>query len=232
MILAVINLSLTIWIMRVMDFNQDGMGKLTITDTGLRLYGHAEFVESLQAKEIRSNHNKPLVVQSTKSLVLNARDGNGNITGQLYLDGDQVVVKNKYLWIKTDQDKKILYADKDKIEFYSDKLQFSSPYGAHFTGSIETQKVMSPPRQHLTLESLTQSLHMNAPNGINMKTTAGGMVLDSLTDISMKTTKKITLDADSIFLKFGSGSSNRCTVCIDKNNKLFLGASDGCNKQC
>ena len=34
---------------------------------------------------------------------------------------------------------------------------------------------------------------MNAPNGINMKTTAGGMVLDSLTDISMKTTKKVSI---------------------------------------
>lgn len=32
------------------------MGKLRITDTGVKLYGHAEFVESLHAKEIRASH--------------------------------------------------------------------------------------------------------------------------------------------------------------------------------
>lgn len=63
------------------------------------------------------------------------------------------------------------------------------PYGAHFTGSVETPTVRSPPKQHLTLESLTQSLHMNAPEGISMKTVAGGMTLDSLTNITMTSTK-------------------------------------------
>ena len=53
---------------------------------------------------------------------------------------------------------------------------------------------MSPPKQHLKLESLTQSLHMNAPNGIDMKTTAGGMIMQSLTDIEMKSNDKVNGD--------------------------------------
>jgi hypothetical protein len=32
------------------------MGKLVVTDTGVKLYGHAEFVRSLHANEIRASH--------------------------------------------------------------------------------------------------------------------------------------------------------------------------------
>lgn len=70
--------------------------------------------------------NSELTLQSTANVTVNARSEYGNITGQLFIGNDEVVARNQKLYIKTDQGKDILYADKDKILFASDKLEFSS----------------------------------------------------------------------------------------------------------
>lgn len=57
---------------------------------------------------------------------MNARSPEGNITGQLFIGNDEVVARNQKFSIKTDQGKNILYADKDKIHFAADKLEFLS----------------------------------------------------------------------------------------------------------
>lgn len=130
------------------------MGKLRITDQGLKLYGEAEFVKDLRANMIRPRQvkyfcvneprshcmgftdifliltlhfqNSELTLQSTANVTVNARNSDGNITGQLFIGNDEVVARNQKFSIKTDQGKNILYADKDKIVFAADKLEFSS----------------------------------------------------------------------------------------------------------
>ncbi|KAM6251366.1 delta-sarcoglycan isoform 3-T4 [Porphyrio hochstetteri] len=54
MILILVNLAMTIWILKVMNFTIDGMGNLRITEKGLKLEGDSEFLKPLYAKEIRS----------------------------------------------------------------------------------------------------------------------------------------------------------------------------------
>ena len=61
-------------------------------------------------------------------MTVNARSTHGNITGQLFIGNDVVVARNQKFYIRTDQGKDILYADKDKILFASDKLEFSSKH--------------------------------------------------------------------------------------------------------
>ena len=59
---------------------------------------------------------------------MNARSPEGNIIGQLFIGNDEVVARNQKFSIKTDQGKNILYADKDKIHFAADKLEFLSKH--------------------------------------------------------------------------------------------------------
>ena len=61
-------------------------------------------------------------------MTVNARSSGGNITGQLFIGNDEVVARNQKFSIKTDHGKNILYADKDKIHFAADKLEFLSKY--------------------------------------------------------------------------------------------------------
>lgn len=75
--------------------------------------------------------NSELTVQSTANVTVNARSAQGNITGQLFIGNDEVVARNQKFYIKTDQGKNILYADKDKIHFAADKLEFLSKHFIH-----------------------------------------------------------------------------------------------------
>ena len=70
--------------------------------------------------------NSELKLQSKANVTVNARSSGGNITGQLFVGNDEVVARNQKFSIKTDQGKSILYADKDKIHFAADKLEFLS----------------------------------------------------------------------------------------------------------
>jgi len=72
--------------------------------------------------------NSELKLQSKANVTVNARSSGGNITGQLFVGNDEVVARNQKFSIKTDQGKNILYADKDKIHFAADKLEFLSNY--------------------------------------------------------------------------------------------------------
>ena len=67
-------------------------------------------------------------MQSTANVSVNTRDDSGVITGQLFLGNDEVVMLNKRFRIKTDQDKQIMYADKDKVVFNTGTLEFEGEF--------------------------------------------------------------------------------------------------------
>lgn len=242
MVITIINLSLVIWVMRVMDFNLDGMGKLRITDQGLKLYhGEAEFVNELRAKLIRPSQNSELTLQSTANVTVNARSEYGNITGQLFIGNDEVVARNQKLYIKTDQGKDILYADKDKILFASDKLEFSSPNGAHFSGSVETEYLRAPPRKDLRLASLTRSLYIDAPEGMTFRSAGGDVGITSFKDVTVKSIdgmikldgKKISFNNLRQVNSGGSPDPKVREVCICPSGQLVLAtAGSNCKINC
>ena len=58
------------WLYKMLLYNfQDGMGKLRITDQGLKHYGEAEFVEELRANLIRPSQVRCYIVQSSCVIV-------------------------------------------------------------------------------------------------------------------------------------------------------------------
>ncbi|XP_016534713.1 zeta-sarcoglycan-like isoform X2 [Poecilia formosa] len=54
LVTMIVNLALTIWILKVMNFTPDGMGNLRVTKEGIRLEGVSEFLLPLYVKEIQS----------------------------------------------------------------------------------------------------------------------------------------------------------------------------------
>ncbi|XP_024603561.1 zeta-sarcoglycan-like, partial [Neophocaena asiaeorientalis asiaeorientalis] len=54
LVTMIVNLAMTIWILKVMNFTVDGMGNLRVTKKGIRLEGISEFLLPLYVKEIHS----------------------------------------------------------------------------------------------------------------------------------------------------------------------------------
>ncbi|XP_048186413.1 zeta-sarcoglycan isoform X2 [Perognathus longimembris pacificus] len=83
LVTMIVNLAMTIWILKVMNFTVDGMGNLRVNKKGIRLEGISEFLLPLYVKEIHSRKDSPLVLQSDRNVTVNARNHMGQLTGQL-----------------------------------------------------------------------------------------------------------------------------------------------------
>uniref|UniRef100_T1ISL0 Uncharacterized protein n=1 Tax=Strigamia maritima TaxID=126957 RepID=T1ISL0_STRMM len=70
MVLIIINLALTMWIVKVMDFSVEGMGKLKILDKGLRLEGEAEFVHTFYTTNIKGKKGKAGVLDPIDGCII------------------------------------------------------------------------------------------------------------------------------------------------------------------
>ncbi|XP_031751276.1 zeta-sarcoglycan isoform X2 [Xenopus tropicalis] len=234
------------WVEEVGHRFKDGMGNLRITKKGVRLEGVSEFLLPLYVKEIHSRKDSPVVFQSDRNITLNARNENGQLTGQMTVGADAVEAQCKRFEVKSHEDERILFmADEEEIVIGADRLRVTGTEGSIFEHSVETPHIRAGPSQDLRLESPTRSLTMEAPKGVHISAVAGEFKASCRKELQLQSTDgEIFLNADNIRLgnlPHGSYSSStpnavgpRQTVyelCICPNGKLYLspaGASSTC----
>ncbi|KAK7926240.1 hypothetical protein WMY93_008550 [Mugilogobius chulae] len=149
MILILINLALTIWILKVMNFTIDGMGNLRITEKGLKLEGDSEFLEPLYAKEIQSKPGRPLYLQSSRNVSVNIYNSNNQLLTQLVTGSSGLKARGKAFEVKSTSGKLLFSADEDEVVVGADKLRVMGAEGAVFTKSVETPHVRAEPFKEL-----------------------------------------------------------------------------------
>ncbi|XP_077052817.1 delta-sarcoglycan isoform X1 [Siphateles boraxobius] len=232
MILIVVNLALTIWILKVMNFTIDGMGHLRITERGLKLEGDSEFLQPLYAKEIQSRPGSPLFLQSSKNVSVNILNEKKQLVSQLVAGSHGVHARGKMLEVKSSAGKLLFSADDHEVVVGAERLRVMGAEGAVFSNSVETPHVRAEPFKELRLESPTRSLYMEAPKGVKIEADAGDFQATCRSDLRLESKDgEITLDARKIKLlrlpegKAPSPSGTRQTVfevCVCPNGKLFL----------
>ncbi|XP_072191363.1 zeta-sarcoglycan isoform X4 [Excalfactoria chinensis] len=246
LVTMIVNLAMTIWILKVMNFTVDGMGNLRVTRKGIRLEGISEFLLPLYVKEINSRKDSPLVLQSDRNVTVNARNHIGQLTGQLTVGADAVEAQCKRFEVRASEGGKVLFsADEDEIVIGADRLKVTGTEGAVFGHSVETPHIRAEPSQDLKLESPTRSLVMEAPRGVQINAAAGDLKATCRKELHLQSTEgEIFLNADTIRLgnlpvgSFSSSSPSssapRQTIyelCVCPNGKLYLspaGASSTC----
>lgn len=235
MILILINLALTIWILKVMNFTIDGMGNLRITEKGLKLEGDSEFLQPLYAKEIQSKPGRPLYLQSSRNVSVNIYNSNNQLLTQLVTGSSGLKARGKAFEVKSTSGKLLFSADEDEVVVGADRLRVMGAEGAVFTKSVETPHVRAEPFKELKLESPTRSLLMEAPKGIQILAEAGDIQAICRNELRLESKDgEISLDAHRIRLmrlpegKASGSSSSSGTrqtvyeVCVCPNGRLFL----------
>jgi len=232
LIIAIINLALTIWIIRVQDFSLKGMGKVHITRNGIRMDGRADFMDAVKAKHIFTRPDFGMKVKSYHNVSLTALDKNNNVMGQITLSRDRVIMKNKQLHIMDASGKTLLYADKNKLSLNMDNMDIKVPGGLRFDNSIQTSLVQAGEFENLKLESLTKQLYVSAGESINLKSHGNDIKFSSLKDTTLESTSgQIALNSNKVKmtgLRKSSVSGNILNypdakeVCMCKDGTLFL----------
>ncbi|KAG3292795.1 gamma-sarcoglycan isoform X2 [Ictidomys tridecemlineatus] len=231
LIILVVNLALTIWILRVMWFSPIGMGHLHVTNDGLRLEGESEFLLPLYAKEIRSRVDSSLLLQSTQNVTVSARNSEGEVTGRLKVGPKMVEVQSQQFQINSKDGKPLFTVDEKEVVVGTDKLRVTGPEGALFEHSVETPLVRADPFQDLRLESPTRSLSMDAPRGVHIKAHAGKIEALSQMDVILQSSDgMLVLDTETIRLPKlvqgtwspSGGPEGLYEICVCPDGKLYL----------
>ncbi|XP_069495349.1 gamma-sarcoglycan [Ambystoma mexicanum] len=235
LVILVVNLALTIWILKVMWFSPTGMGHLRVTSEGLRLEGDSEFLFPLYAKEIHSRMDSPLLLHSSQNVTVNARNSEGKVTGRLLVGQEMVEANSQHFQINSNNGKMLFSANEEEVVVGTDKLRVTGPEGALFEHSVETPLVKADPFKQLRLESPTRSLTMDAPRGVHIKAQGGNIEVLSHMDINLQSSDgTIVLDAETVRLprlpqgSRGDGGSSQglYEICVCKDGKLYLSVAD------
>ncbi|XP_054982766.1 delta-sarcoglycan isoform X1 [Sorex araneus] len=240
MILILVNLAMTIWILKVMNFTIDGMGNLRITDKGLRLEGDSEFLQPLYAKEIQSRPGNALYFKSARNVTVNILNEQTRVLTQLITGPKAVEAYGQKFEVKTVSGKLLFSADDDEVVVGAERLRVLGAEGTVFPKSIETPNVRADPFKELRLESPTRSLVMEAPKGVEINAEAGNLEATCRAELRLESKDgEIRLDAASIRLPrlphgahAPAGARQKVfEICACANGRLFL-AQAGAGSTC
>jgi len=242
-IIVIINLSLTLWLLRAMQFSLNGMGNLKITPSGIQLNGEAMAMDTLMTSHIHAREGRPLVLDSSQNITITARDNQGRSYNQLFLGDDRLEVQAREFSVKNSRNELLFSANRREVHVGADVLRVSGVGGAVFEGSIQTQVVRAEPGEVLTLESPTRSLHVQAAQRVKLESLAGELAATCYQDLRLKSTGgSIKLDSSSVMLpnirtaaitaKAKNSSQTKSSVqiyqvCVCSNGRLFISPPDG-----
>ncbi|XP_052608020.1 zeta-sarcoglycan isoform X4 [Peromyscus californicus insignis] len=215
LVTMIVNLAMTIWILKVMNFT---------VDSPLVLQSDRNVTVNAR------NHMGQLTGQLTvaHNLIISCR---------LFLLGAEAVeAQCKRFEVRASEDGRVLFsADEDEITIGAEKLKVTGTEGAVFGHSVETPHIRAEPSQDLRLESPTRSLIMEAPRGVQVSAAAGDFKAACRKELHLQSTEgEIFLNADTIrlgnlptgsFSSSPSSSTSRQTVyelCVCPNGKLYL----------
>ncbi|KAM9363397.1 zeta-sarcoglycan-like [Symphorus nematophorus] len=173
LVTMIVNLALTIWILKVMNFTPDGMGNLRVTKEGVRLEGVSEFLLPLYVKEIQSRRDSPLILQSDRNVTVNARNDQGQLTGQLTVGNEGVVFSHS---VETSHVRAEPFQDL-KLESPTRTLTLEAPRGVEVNAGVGDFTASC--RKDLLLQSSEGEIFLDA-NTIRLGNVPLGSAVDPL----------------------------------------------------
>ncbi|XP_063223969.1 delta-sarcoglycan [Bacillus rossius redtenbacheri] len=248
MVMVIVNLALTLWVLKVMEFSSEGMGHLRIVTGGVRLSGQALVLDALVASSIRSRKNQPVVVESFRNFTVNARDEAGRVANRLVLGKERLECVSRGFRVTDTRGTVLFSADKDEVLVGAEVLRVTGEGGAVFDGTVQTTMVRADSGHELRLESPTRSLEVRAPLGVLIESRAGDIAATCLTDLKLQSLAgAVRLDSSNVYLPGlrtakppGSGASPArqlqpprqprhqiYQLCVCSNGKLFLATPEG-----
>ncbi|XP_063989502.1 zeta-sarcoglycan isoform X1 [Diachasmimorpha longicaudata] len=202
MIMVVLNLALTLWLLKVMEFSSEGIGSLKVVPGGVELRGQAAILDALIASSVRSRRGRNLVLESWGNFTASARSHDGRLLARFTLGEDRVDCISKGFRITDPRGGVLFSADREQVVVGASMLKVTGVGGAVFRGSVQTPLVRAESGHGLRLESATRALEIKAPERVVIESRAGDITASSLSHLTLQSIEgAIKFDANSVFLK-------------------------------
>ncbi|XP_034757251.1 zeta-sarcoglycan-like isoform X2 [Etheostoma cragini] len=225
LVTMIVNLALTVWIIKVMHFSVDGMGNLQLKQDGIRLEGISEFLLPLYVNEIQSRRDSLLVLGSKTNVTLNARNNQGQLTGQLTLGPDAVEAQCQRLEVRSKDGGRLLFtANEEEVIMTTEKFTVTGSEGAVFGHSVETPLIQARASEDLKLESPTRTLTMEAPRGVEVNAPKGPLKI--LLDANTIQLGSLPLGIYTVSPSQASKEQAVYEVCVCPSGKIYLSPAE------
>lgn len=228
--LAIINIGVAVYIMRVVDINSNGAGVVRFDSDVLRVEGSAELTQGALTNSVTSFNENPLSLLSTQQIVMQAgsksaitlQDGNVNFR----VDTIQATYNNTpYVTLTA-----------NTTTLGSARTVVTSAAGLIVNGSVQTNNLanMHANGEGLTIESVAQQLTLQSAKDLSVTSTDGAVTINAMTGITLTSTAGIVLSAPVVsFPSLTSfGGSGVQTLCVCADGRLFTVAATNTSVSC
>uniref|UniRef100_A0A336MWC4 CSON006999 protein n=1 Tax=Culicoides sonorensis TaxID=179676 RepID=A0A336MWC4_CULSO len=241
-ILITINLALTLWILKVMEFSSNGMGHLKMVPGGIQLNGQSMIMDTLRASKIKARQGQPITIESYRNFTVNTRSEDGFVENRLFIGHDRFEVAAHSFRVNDAHGNSLLSVNKNAVTVGSHALKVEGDGGVIFKDSIQTPLIRSEAGKDLKLESPTRSLEMKSSQEVFIQSMAGSIQAISLNDLKLNSKSgSVRLDAANINLpnlKLGADQTTYLSsmspstpivyqLCVCTNGKLFIAPAKG-----
>jgi len=188
-VIIIINLALTIWILKVLDFHSNGMGALKIHRGGITVSGDAQFMKPVYVRKLRSGENEPLVVESDRTVTINARNASGGISSRLYLGPNQAQAVCDRFEIFDDDHELIFSADKDEVAVRVENMRILGKGGSVFENAVQTSLIRPESGQSLRIESPSGKLEVQADQDLEINSANGDVRVKAVQNVLIQSSR-------------------------------------------
>ncbi|XP_047486146.1 delta-sarcoglycan-like [Penaeus chinensis] len=185
MALSVVNLSLTLWILKTVYFNVEGMGSLHVVTGGVEMSGASDLSGKLTVGRILSRAKEDLSISGYYNLTVFTTTENVSDSTFLTLGVEDVVAGAKSLTIQDTEGHTLFETSSEGTAVGADTLTVTGKDGATFSGSVETPLLFAENIHELRVESVTRDIRAEAAQEARVEARDGDISTTSLRDISL-----------------------------------------------
>lgn len=231
MILTVLNLALLVWMLRILNFNVDGMENVRFTEQGVQIEGRAEFLDSLYTEKIQSFQKKPLKIDSSKGLHIRTRNEEKNITNSFVIANKTVVSTCESFEVKNNKGQTKFSVSEKGVMFGNTDVVFTGSSKVQFSGSIATPNVRGPVSEPLRIEALSTQLKAVGEKGVDITAHAGRILIKSADHLNLVANQNLYFEAKDYYIKKPRVSTPQTgtlytgtvyELCLCESGRLFL----------
>ncbi|XP_042209060.1 delta-sarcoglycan-like [Homarus americanus] len=206
--LSIINLSLTLWILKTVNFNLDGMGHLNVVIGGVKMQGISRMLGKVSINRIMSRKDQDLNINCYHNftiLTAPTRDDHPepyvSDPSYLHINPDDVEAGAQKFLVHGIQGGVLFESSPNRTIVGAKKFTVTGSEGASFQGSIQTPHVYSRGVHRFSLESVTRRLEATAAQEIRVEARDGDISVTSLKQASLVAEKgAIRFDNPKIFM--------------------------------
>lgn len=227
--LAIINIGLTVWIIRVLEVDKDGAGPLRFCPDEIRVEGTAEFTQGLVASRLRSFNDSALQIESNRGLVLSAAvDGpSTSSASSLNISSAGMTSVASELQANSATTGSNLFRINDAVmEVNTPEMVIKSSAGLAVRGAVQTDRLVNEGSDGagLSLESVGQSLSMTAASDVALQSSNADISVRAFSGVSVTAADQISLSGASIRMPGLAAQPDgqpTYTLCACANGRLF-----------